>query len=81
MARISSNDDGKTFSNVLKSNIHENNKTLTANFSDIPRVVNGYYGTLTLYIDSNTLLHKVSERCYNKTGGPPCCFGASNWHR
>jgi hypothetical protein len=78
---ISSNDDGKTFSNVLKGQIHVNNKTLTADWSDIPRGTNGYYGKLTLAIDSDTMLHKVNETNYNKSGNPSCCFGASIWHR
>jgi hypothetical protein len=78
---ISSNDDGKTFSNILKGQIHTNNKTITADWSDIPRGTNGYYGKLALSIDSNTMLHKVNERNYNKSGGPSCCFGASKWQR
>ena len=78
---ISSNDDGKTFSNVLKGQIHTNNKTITADWSDIPRGTNGYYGNLTLSIDSNTMLHKVNEINYNKSGSPSCCFGASIWQR
>ena len=78
---ISSNDDGKIFSNILKGQIHTNNKTITADWSDIPRGTNGYYGKLALSIDSNTMLHKVNERNYNKSGGPSCCFGASKWQR
>jgi hypothetical protein len=78
---ISSNDDGKTFSNVLKGQIHINNKTITADWSDIPRGTNSYYGKLTLTIDSNTMLHKVNETNYNKSGDPSCCFGSSNWQR
>jgi hypothetical protein len=78
---ISSNDDGKAFSNVLKGQIHINNKTITANWSDIPRGINGYYGKLNLAIDSNTRLHKVNETNYNKSGDPSCCFGASKWQR
>jgi|SRR3954471_10880951 hypothetical protein len=78
---ISSNDDGKTFSNVLKGQIHINNKTITADWSDIPRGTNGYYGKLTLVIDSNTMLHKVNETNYNKSGDPSCCFGSSKWQR
>ena len=47
---ISSNDDGKTFSNVLKGQIHINNKTITADWSDIPKGTNGYYGKLNLLL-------------------------------
>ncbi len=78
---ISSNDDGKTFSNVLKGQIHINNKTITADWSDIPKGTNGYNGKLTLAIDSNIMLHKVKETNYNKSGDPSCCFGASKWQR
>ena len=73
---ISSNDDGKTFSNVLKGQIHLNNKTIAADWTDIPRGNNGYYGKLTLAIDSNTMLHKVNESNYNKSGDFSCCFGS-----
>jgi hypothetical protein len=78
---ISSNDDGKTFSNVLKGQIHLNNKTITADWSDIPKGANGYYGKLTIAIDSNSSLHKVKETNYNKSGNHSCCFGASKWQR
>ena len=78
---ISSNDDGKTFSNVLKGQIHINNKTITADWSDIPKGTNGYYGKLTLAIDSNIMLHKVKETNYNKSRDPSCCFGTSKWQR
>lgn len=78
---ISTNDDGKTFANVLKGQIYLNNKTITSDWSDIPRGTNGYYGKLTLSIDSNTMLHKVNETNYNKSGNPSCCFGSSKWQR
>ena len=78
---VSNNDDGKTFSNVLKGQIHVNNKTITADWSDIPRGTNGYYGKLTLSIDSDTMLHKVNEISHNKSGNHSCCFGASTWQR
>lgn len=65
----------------LKGQIHENNKTMIANWADIPRGTNGYYGKLTLPIDSNTRLHKVNETNYSKSGGSSCCFGASTWQR
>jgi hypothetical protein len=55
---ISGNDDGSTFSNVLKGRIHENNNTITAVWADIPRGTNEYYGTLTLSIDSDAILSK-----------------------
>jgi len=77
----SGNDDGKTFSNVLKGYIHQNNKTITAVWADIPRGINRYYGTLTLSIDSDTTLHKVNETNYNKGGNISCCFAASRWQR
>jgi hypothetical protein len=41
---ISGNDDGRSFSNVLKGRIHENNNTITADWADIPRGINEYYG-------------------------------------
>lgn len=78
---ISGNDDGRTFSNVLKGYINQNNKTITAAWADIPRGTNGYYGTLTLSIDSDTMLHKVNEINYYKNGSLSCCFGASRWQR
>ncbi len=77
----SGNDDGKTFSNVLKGYIHQNNKTITAVWADIPLGINRYYGTLTISIDSNTVLHKVNETNYDKGGNPSCCFGTSRWQR
>jgi len=78
---ISGNDDGRTFSNILKGYIHENNKKITADWTDTPQGINKYYGSLTLSIDSNILLHKVNETSYDKSGGPSCCFGASKWQR
>jgi hypothetical protein len=39
---ISGNDDGRSFSNVLKGRIHENNNTITADWADIPRGINEY---------------------------------------
>lgn len=78
---IGSNDDGKTFSNVLKGYINETNKILKADWADIPLGNNKYYGTLTLSIDSNTTLHKVNESSYNNGGIASCCFGASIWQR
>jgi hypothetical protein len=41
---ISGNDDGRSFSNVLKGRIHENNNTITADWADIPWGINEYYG-------------------------------------
>src|SRR5213592_2853000 len=70
---ISGNDDGRTFSNVLKGYITQNNKTIMAVWADIPRGTNQYYGTLTLSIDSGTMLHKVNETSYNKSGSTSCC--------
>ena len=78
---ISGNDDGKTFSNILKGYIHENNKTITADWIDIPRGDNKYYGTLTLFIDSNMLLHKINETSYDENGNSSCCFGTLKWQR
>src|SRR5689334_9951435 len=40
---LSSNDDGKTFATVLKEQINVNNKTITSDWSDIPRGNNEYY--------------------------------------
>jgi hypothetical protein len=77
----SSNDDGSTFSNVLKGNIHEDNNTITAVWADIPRGTNEYYGTLNLSIDSDSIMHKINETSYDKNGNPSCCFGASKWQR
>jgi hypothetical protein len=65
----------------LKGKIHLNNKTITSEWSDILKGSNGYYGKLTLAIDSNTTLHKVKETNYNKSGNPSCCFGAYKWQR
>ena len=78
---VSNGDDGKTFSNILKGYIHENNKTITAEWTDIPRGVNKYYGTLTLSIDSNNMIQKINETSYEGNGNPSCCFGASKWER
>ena len=78
---ISGNDDGRTFSSILKGYIHENNKTITADWIDIPRGDNKYYGTLTLSIDSNMLLHKINETSYDNDGNSSCCFGALKWQR
>lgn len=78
---ISSADDGKTFSNVLKGHINRDNKTINADWVDIPRGNNGFYGTLTLSIDSNAMLHKVNESSYSISGKSSCCFGASTWKR
>ncbi len=78
---ISNRDDGKSFSNVLKGSIYENNKTITAEWSDIPRGANKYYGTLTLSVDSNNILQKINETSYEGNGNPSCCFGASKWER
>jgi hypothetical protein len=78
---ISNKDDGKTFSNILKGHIHENNNTISAVSADIPRGTNKYYGTLNLYIDSDSRLHKINETGYNANGNPSCCFGASIRYR
>lgn len=78
---ISGNDDGSTFSNVLKGRIHEDNNTITAVWADIPRGTNAYNGTLTLSIDSDSILNKINETGYDENGNPSCCFGASIWHR
>ena len=78
---ISGNDDGRTFSNILKGYVHENNKTITTDWIDIPRGDNKYYGTLTLSIDSNMLLHKINETSYDKDGSSSYCFGALKWQR
>ena len=75
---ISNRDDGKTFSNVLRGYIHENNKTITGEWTDIPRGANKYYGTLTLSVDSNNILQKINETSYEGNGNPSCCLVPQN---
>ncbi len=78
---ISGSDDGKTFSNVLKGYFHKNNGTIIAEYADIPKGSNKYHGTLTLSIESDTLLQKINETGYEANGNPSCCFGATKWER
>lgn len=78
---ISSNDSGKTFSNVLRGQILENNNTIVADWADIPLGNNMYYGNLILNIDSNNTLNKISESSYGNNGSSSCCFGATMWQR
>lgn len=78
---ISSNDAGKTFSNVLRGQILENNNTIVADWTDLPMGSNMYYGKLTLNVDSNVTLNKISESSYSNNGSSSCCFGATIWQR
>lgn len=78
---ISSNDAGKTFSNVLRGQILENNNTIAADWTDLPMGSNMYYGKLTLNVDSNVTLNKISESSYSNNGSSSCCFGATIWQR
>lgn len=78
---ISSKDAGKTFSNVLRGQIFENNNTIVADWTDIPMGSNMYYGKLILNIDSNVTLNKINESSYSSNGSSSCCFGATTWQR
>lgn len=78
---ISTDDAGKTFSNVLRGQILENNNTIVGDWTDLPMGSNMYYGTLTLNIDSNNTLNKINESSYSSNGSSSCCFGATKWQR